>query len=123
LLQDIGSEPQRRPRTTEQAHIEHFICACTKLSRQDLPWLFEFRKAALPLSMEMLGKMQPTSGFDEVPGYRCSLTFVIQILPVISPPPSYHCRADIPNRGRQLERHSQLNLKAPWCDKVSSTEG
>ena len=32
-------------RTTEQVRIEHLICACTGLPRQDLPWLFEFRKA------------------------------------------------------------------------------
>jgi CubicO group peptidase (beta-lactamase class C family) len=53
-------------RTTGQVRIEHLICACTGLPRQDLPWLFEFRKANAELSMEMLGKMQPTSGFGEV---------------------------------------------------------
>jgi CubicO group peptidase (beta-lactamase class C family) len=53
-------------KTTEQVRIEHLICACTGLPRQDLPWLFEFRKASAALSMEMLGKMQPTSGFGEV---------------------------------------------------------
>jgi len=54
------------PKTTEQVRIEHLICACTGLPRQDLPWLFEFRKATAALSLEMLGKMQPTSGFGEV---------------------------------------------------------
>jgi CubicO group peptidase (beta-lactamase class C family) len=53
-------------RTTEQVRIEHLICACTGLPRQDLPWLFEFRKATAAFSMEMLGRMQPTSGFGEV---------------------------------------------------------
>jgi CubicO group peptidase (beta-lactamase class C family) len=53
-------------KTTEQVRIEHLICACTGLPRQDLPWLFEFRKASAAYSMEMLGKMQPTSGFGEV---------------------------------------------------------
>ncbi|HWR50361.1 MAG TPA: serine hydrolase domain-containing protein [Bryobacteraceae bacterium] len=53
-------------KTTEQVRIEHLICACTGLPRQDLPWLFEFRKATPAYSMEMLGKMQPTSGFGEV---------------------------------------------------------
>lgn len=56
-------------RTTEQVRIEHLICACTGLPRQDLPWLFEFRKATAAFSMEMLGKMQPTSGFGEVYQY------------------------------------------------------
>jgi CubicO group peptidase (beta-lactamase class C family) len=53
-------------KTTEQVRIEHLICACTGLPRQDLPWLFEFRKATAAYSMEMLGRMQPTSGFGEV---------------------------------------------------------
>jgi CubicO group peptidase (beta-lactamase class C family) len=53
-------------KTTEQVRIEHLICACTGLPRQDLPWLFEFKKANAALSMELLGKMQPTSGFGEV---------------------------------------------------------
>jgi hypothetical protein len=38
-------------------------------------------------------------------------------------PPSYDCRTDIPNPGRQLERHPQLNLKAPGCDEVRPAEG
>ncbi|MDQ3756143.1 MAG: beta-lactamase family protein [Acidobacteriota bacterium] len=54
---------------TEQVRIEHLICACTGLPRQDLPWLFEFRKATAARSMEMLGKMQPTSGFGEAYQY------------------------------------------------------
>jgi CubicO group peptidase (beta-lactamase class C family) len=53
-------------KTTQQVRIEHLICACTGLPRQDLPWLFEFRNATAASSMEMLGKMQPTSGFGEV---------------------------------------------------------
>ncbi|MBI3471801.1 MAG: beta-lactamase family protein [Candidatus Solibacter usitatus] len=53
-------------RTTEKVRIEHLICACTGLPRQDLPWLFEFRNATAALSLELLGKMQPTSGFGEV---------------------------------------------------------
>lgn len=53
-------------RTTQQVRIEHLICACTGLPRQDLPWLFEFRNATAAFSLEMLGKMQPTSGFGEV---------------------------------------------------------
>ena len=53
-------------KTTGQVRIEHLICACTGLPRQDLPWLFEFRKATAADSLEMLGRMQPTSGFGEV---------------------------------------------------------
>jgi CubicO group peptidase (beta-lactamase class C family) len=54
------------PQTTEQVRIEHLICACTGLPRQDLPWLFEFKNSTAALSMELLGGMQPTSGFGEV---------------------------------------------------------
>lgn len=53
-------------RTTQQVRIEHLICACTGLPRQDLPWLFEFRNATAADSLKMLGTMQPTSGFGEV---------------------------------------------------------
>jgi CubicO group peptidase (beta-lactamase class C family) len=53
-------------KTTAQVRIENLICACTGLPRQDLPWLFEFRNATAAMSMELLGKMQPTSGFGEV---------------------------------------------------------
>ena len=53
-------------KTTQQVRIEHLICACTGRPRQDLPWLFKFRKANAALSVELLGKMQPTSGFGEV---------------------------------------------------------
>lgn len=52
--------------TTAKVRIEHLICACTGLPREDLPWLFEFRKATAESSMALLGGMQPTSGFGEV---------------------------------------------------------
>jgi CubicO group peptidase (beta-lactamase class C family) len=55
--------------TTRQVRIEHLICACTGLPRQDLPWLFDFRNATAARSLEMLGDMQPTSGFGEVYQY------------------------------------------------------
>jgi CubicO group peptidase (beta-lactamase class C family) len=53
-------------KTTAQVKIEHLICACTGMPRQDLPWLFEFRQATAASSVELLGRMQPTSGFGEV---------------------------------------------------------
>jgi CubicO group peptidase (beta-lactamase class C family) len=52
--------------TTSQVRIEHLICACTGLPRQDLPWLFDYRNVTPAVSLEMLGRMQPTSGFGEV---------------------------------------------------------
>lgn len=52
--------------TTKQVLVEHLVCACTGLPRQDLPWIFEFRNATPASSMALLGTMQPTSKFGEV---------------------------------------------------------
>ncbi len=52
--------------TTSRVLMKHLVCACTGLPRQDMEWLFEF-KASTPKSvMNLLGTMQPTSGFGEV---------------------------------------------------------
>ena len=51
---------------TKQVRIEHLVCACTGLPRQDFEWLFEFRHATPESSMALLGTMQPTSRFGEV---------------------------------------------------------
>jgi CubicO group peptidase (beta-lactamase class C family) len=52
--------------TTKQVLVEHLVCACTGLPRQDLEWLFEFRNAKPASSLALLGTMQPTSKFGEV---------------------------------------------------------
>ena len=52
--------------TTKQVLVEHLICACTGLPRQDLEWIFEFRNATAASSLALLGTMQPTSRFGEV---------------------------------------------------------
>jgi CubicO group peptidase (beta-lactamase class C family) len=52
--------------TTKQVLMEHLICACTGLPRQDLEWIFEFRNATAASSLALLGTMQPTSKFGEV---------------------------------------------------------
>jgi len=52
--------------TTKQVLMEHLICACTGLPRQDLEWIFEFRNATASSSLALLGTMQPTSKFGEV---------------------------------------------------------
>jgi CubicO group peptidase (beta-lactamase class C family) len=53
-------------KTTAQVQVRHLICACTGLPRQDMEWIFEFRKATALSSLELLGTMQPTSSFGEV---------------------------------------------------------
>lgn len=52
--------------TTRKVLIRNLICACTGLPRQDLEWLFDFKKATPESEMALLGRMQPTSKFGEV---------------------------------------------------------
>jgi CubicO group peptidase (beta-lactamase class C family) len=52
--------------TTRQVLVEHLICACTGLPRQDLEWLFEFDDATAVTALANLATMQPTSGFGEL---------------------------------------------------------
>src|SRR5215467_6859965 len=51
--------------TTKKVLVKNLICACTGLPRQDLEWLFEFKKATPESSLALLGTMQPTSKFGE----------------------------------------------------------
>ena len=52
--------------TTRQVLVQHLICACTGVPRQDMEALFEFKDATPASSMALLGTMQPTSKFGEV---------------------------------------------------------
>jgi len=52
--------------TTRQVLMQHLVCACTGLPRQDLEWLFEFKNATPASSLALLGTMQPTSRFGEL---------------------------------------------------------
>jgi CubicO group peptidase (beta-lactamase class C family) len=52
--------------TTKQVLVQHLVCACTGLPRQDLEWLFEYSHATPASAMKLLGTMQPTSRFGEV---------------------------------------------------------
>src|SRR5262249_12328583 len=52
--------------TTKRVLVKNLICACTGMPRQDLEWIFEFRKATPELSLALLGTMQPTSKYGEV---------------------------------------------------------
>lgn len=51
---------------TKKVLVKNLICACTGLPRQDLEWLFDFKKATPESEMALLGTMQPTSNFGEV---------------------------------------------------------
>jgi CubicO group peptidase (beta-lactamase class C family) len=52
--------------TTKQVKVEHLICACTGMPRQDFEWLFEYKNQTPATAVKLLGTMQPTSGFGEV---------------------------------------------------------
>jgi CubicO group peptidase (beta-lactamase class C family) len=52
--------------TTEQVLVEHLVCACTGLPRQDMEWILDFDSYTPGTSMDLLGTMQPTTGFGEM---------------------------------------------------------
>jgi CubicO group peptidase (beta-lactamase class C family) len=52
--------------TTRQVLVQHLICACTGMPRQDLEWLFEYRNETPASALKLLGTMRPTSRFGEV---------------------------------------------------------
>ena len=52
--------------TTRQVQVQHLVCACTGLPRQDLEWLFNYASATPASALALLGTMQPTSRFGEV---------------------------------------------------------
>ena len=52
--------------TTAQVKVEHLVCACTGLPRQDMEWILEYGAYTPESSMELLGTMQPTSEFGEL---------------------------------------------------------
>ncbi len=57
----LGSEE-----TTKQVQVQHLICACTGMPRQDMEWLFEYRNETPASAMKLLATVQPTSRFGEV---------------------------------------------------------
>lgn len=52
--------------TTRQVKVEHLICACTGLPRQDLEWLLQSKGSTPESVMKTLATMQPTSKFGEL---------------------------------------------------------
>lgn len=52
--------------TTREVEIKHLICACTGMPRQDLEWLFEYKKFNAASTFTLLSGMQPTSKLGEV---------------------------------------------------------
>jgi CubicO group peptidase (beta-lactamase class C family) len=55
--------------TTAKVQVEHLVCACTGLPRQDLEFTFEFGGVTPRQIMDVLATMQPTSAFGELYQY------------------------------------------------------
>lgn len=52
--------------TTRRVLVEHLICACTGLPRQDFEWLFQFKGVTPEGALATLATVQPTSRFGEM---------------------------------------------------------
>ena len=52
--------------TTRQVLVEHLICACTGLPRQDMEWLFQYQGVTPEGALATLATVQPTSKFGEM---------------------------------------------------------
>jgi CubicO group peptidase (beta-lactamase class C family) len=52
--------------TTRRVLVEHLICACTGLPRQDFEWLFQFKGVTPDGALGTLATVQPTSKFGEM---------------------------------------------------------
>jgi CubicO group peptidase (beta-lactamase class C family) len=52
--------------TTRRVLVEHLICACTGLPRQDFEWLFQFKGVTPDGALATLATVQPTSKFGEM---------------------------------------------------------
>jgi CubicO group peptidase (beta-lactamase class C family) len=52
--------------TTRRVLVEHLICACTGLPRQDFEWLFQFKGVTPAGALATLATVQPTSKFGEM---------------------------------------------------------
>lgn len=55
--------------TTARVQVQHLVCACTGLPRQDYEWLMEFEDATPATSLATLATMQPTTDFGELYQY------------------------------------------------------
>lgn len=49
--------------TTDKVRLEHLVCACTGLPRQDFEWVFTFADASPTNQLELLATMKPTTEF------------------------------------------------------------
>ena len=51
---------------TREVEVKHLICACTGMPRQDMEWIFGYKKYKPASTFTLLSDMKPTSKFGEV---------------------------------------------------------
>jgi CubicO group peptidase (beta-lactamase class C family) len=61
------------PETTRKVTMQHTVCACTGLPRQDMEFLFEYANATPESRVKSMSLMQPTTGFGETFQYSNTL--------------------------------------------------
>jgi CubicO group peptidase (beta-lactamase class C family) len=54
------------PTLAKRVLVRNLVCACTGIPRQDLDWLFDFKRKAPASIFNTLGQMKPTSAYGEV---------------------------------------------------------
>jgi hypothetical protein len=57
------------PVATKRIQMQHLVCACTGLPRQDFEWLYEFNGVTASTELERLHTMKPTTDFGAVYQY------------------------------------------------------
>src|SRR5438874_1657759 len=54
---------------TRRILVKHLVCACTGLPRQDLEWLFTFKRSSPQGQLDVLATMKPTTDFGALYQY------------------------------------------------------
>lgn len=53
------------PETSRWVQVQHLVCACTGMPRQDYQWLFDGENSSARSMMQLLARAQPTSNFGD----------------------------------------------------------
>ena len=102
-------------RTTERVQIEHLLCACTGMPRQDMEWLFQFGDLTAKDVVASLGVMQPTSEFGELFQYSNTMAAAAGYVAASLLYPSLELGAAY-DRAMQIQVFSPLGMNATTFD-------
>lgn len=109
-------------KTTSEVEIKHLICACTGMPRQDLEWLFEYKKLNAASTFTLLSGMQPTSKFGEVFQYSNLMASAAGYLGAHIYYPSEELGAAY-DRAMQKEIFEPLGMKNTTFDMAKAQRG